>query len=79
MSDSDNDWVDAEPNAPLKIPEWSVAGSYSCGRRFDCMTYGEMYQAIQDIHVANGGMHLDVHSRPSDCKGGDVELLFPFL
>jgi hypothetical protein len=27
MSDSDNDWVDEEPNAPSKIPEWSVAGS----------------------------------------------------
>ena len=27
MSDSDNEWVDADPNAPLKIPEWSVAGA----------------------------------------------------
>ena len=75
MSDSENDWVDAEPNAPLQVPEWSCASIYACGRRFSAMTYAEMYQKVQDLHIASGGVHLDVHARPSDCKGGDMEVL----
>ena len=75
MSDSEEDWVDAEPNAPLQVPEWSCASTYACGRRFSAMTYAEMYQKVQDLHIASGGVHLDVHARPSDCKGGDMEVL----
>jgi hypothetical protein len=74
-SDSENDWVDAEPNAPQQDLEWNCASIFACGRRFTAMTYAEMYQKVQDLHIASGGVHLDVHARPSDCKGGDMEVL----
>ena len=76
MSLSDEEeWIDVQPNAPLWIPEWSCASTFGCGRQFNNMTYKKMYETIQELHINNGGNHLDVHARVSDRKGGDMELL----
>ena len=71
----DDEWIDDDPHAPLQIPEWCCASTFACGRSFDDMTYKEMYENIQELHINNGGNHLDVHARKSDRKGGDMELL----
>ncbi len=71
----DDEWIDDDPHAPLQIPEWCCASTFACGRRFDDMTYKEMYENIQELHINTGGNHLDVHARKSDRKGGDMELL----
>ena len=76
MSLSDEEeWIDVQPNAPLWIPEWSCASTFGCGRQFNNMTYKKMYETIQELHINNGGNHLDVHARVSDRKRGDMELL----
>jgi len=67
--DSDEEWVDVHPNAPLEVPEWSCQDTFREGRRFVNMTYAELYDKIQELHVSNGGMHLDIHGRPFGSKG----------
>ena len=67
--DSDEEWVDVHPNAPLEVPKWSCQDTFREGRRFLNMTYAELYDHIQELHVSNGGMHLDVHGRPFGRKG----------
>jgi hypothetical protein len=39
------------------------------------MTYAELHSKIQELHVCNGGMHLDVHARPFGRKGKDNSAL----
>jgi hypothetical protein len=52
MSSSDDDaWVDVQQNAPLEIPEWSCQDTFREGRRFSDMTYAELYEKIQALHV----------------------------
>ena len=63
MADDDYEWRNADPNAPAHFPEWSCEGSFSIGRRFANMTYAELYNEIQKLHIKNGGLHLDVQNR----------------
>ena len=60
MDKEDEDWT--EINSP--VPDWTCA-SFTPGRRFEDMTYAEMFNDVQRLHVSNGGVHLAVHSRPS--------------
>lgn len=70
MDKEDEDWT--EINSP--VPDWTCA-SFTPGRRFEDMTYAEMFNDVQRLHVSNGGVHLAVHSRPSkDAQGGLDEI-----
>jgi len=61
---NDDDWVDANPNSALEIPQWGCQNTFKEGREFLDMTYAELYTKLQELHVLNGGIHLDVHSKP---------------
>jgi len=69
----DYEWRNEDPNAPAHFPEWSCAGTFSFGRRFANMTYAELYCEIQQLHVKNGGTHLDVQNRAF--SGKEMEVL----
>ena len=64
MNMDDDDWVDANPNSALEIPQWGCQNTFKEGREFLDMTYAELYAKVQELHVLNGGIHLDIHSKP---------------
>ena len=66
------DWVDAGPNKPIEVPSWRCGDTFAEGRKFLNLTYSELYETIQNLHVANGGLHLDVHGRPFGNKAEDM-------
>ncbi len=79
---SDDEWVDVAPNAALLVPEWSCADTFKAGRMFLNMTYAEVYEGVQKLHVAVGGVHLDVQCRPfgkasTDALPGIVKFYCP--
>lgn len=79
---SDDEWVDVAPNAALLVPEWSCADTFKAGRMFLNMTYAEVYESVQKLHVAVGGVHLDVQCRPfgkasTDALPGIVKFYCP--
>jgi hypothetical protein len=64
VSDVEDEWIDVNPNGPLEVPEWGCGDTFKPGRRFLEMTYAELYAKVQELHVSNGGVHLDVQTRP---------------
>lgn len=66
------DWIDEAPNKPLQIDDWSCGSTFACGRQFLDMTYAKMYETVQELHISNAGIHLDVNARASDSKGGHM-------
>lgn len=70
MNTDEEWWADVKP----VVPDWACP-SITSGRRFENMTYSQMYNEVQRLHVANGGVHLAVHSRPSQNTQGGVDEL----
>ena len=60
------EWIDVAPNKPLQIDDWSCGSTFACGRQFLDMTYAKMYETVQELHISNAGIHLDVNTS----KGG---------
>jgi hypothetical protein len=73
--DGEDEWIDVNPNGPLEVPEWGCGDTFKPGRRFLEMTYAELYSKVQELHVSNGGVHLDVQTRPFGRKGNDSSAL----
>lgn len=68
----EDDWVDVGPNKEIEILPWTCGDTFAEGRKFLNMTYSELWETIQNLHVANGGLHLDVHGRPFGTKAEDM-------
>ena len=69
---SDDEWINCEPNEPMEVESWNCGDTFAEGRRFSNMTYAALHGKIQELHVVNGGMHLDVHGRPFGKKAEDT-------
>jgi hypothetical protein len=70
IMEKDEDWIDVDP----VVPDWTCA-SITAGRRFENMTYSQMFDEVQKLHVSNGGVHLCVHSRPFKTVQGGLDEL----
>ncbi len=50
---SDDDWVDANPNSALEIPRWGCQNTFKEGREFLDMTYAELYTKVQEVLLSS--------------------------
>lgn len=83
MNDTDDEeWLDTAPNVGLEVAPWGCAETFHAGREFSNLTYAELYETIQTLHISAGGLHLDVQCRPfgsksADCLPGKVKFYCP--